>query len=64
MAGGRPGDPHDERQPDDRRESRWGSDDLCWLNAKGRSERDTFAAGALKRFERRRAISVHQLLAL
>lgn len=34
-----------------------------WLNAKGKSERDTFAAGALKRFERRRAISVHQLLA-
>jgi hypothetical protein len=34
-----------------------------WLNAKGKSERDTFAAGALKRSERRRAISVHQLLA-
>ena len=27
-----------------------------WLNAKGKSERDTFAAGALKKYEGRRPI--------
>ena len=27
-----------------------------WLNAKGKSERETFVAGALKKFEGRRAV--------
>jgi uncharacterized protein YodC (DUF2158 family) len=33
----------------------------AWHNAKGKLERNTVAARALKKFERRRAISAHQI---
>lgn len=47
---------HDERHPDDRREVNGDETACVWINGKGKSERDTFAAGALKKYEGRRPV--------